>query len=180
MRMKTMQQLLSTFPRQGKIEWIGIRPARRETITIVNEVRVSPENGLEGDRYQGQSGTRQITLIQAEHLPVIASLAGREKITPEILRRNVVVSGINLLALRNKVVQIGNISIEVTGLCHPCSRMEEVLGEGGYNAVRSHGGITARILKLGSIRVGDSVWFDAEENDALTSSQFQPDLFKTS
>jgi MOSC domain-containing protein YiiM len=67
------------------------------------------------------------------------------------------VRGINLLALKNKTFSIGDAMFEMTGLCHPCSRMEEALGAGGYNAMRGHGGITARVLQEGLIRVGDAV-----------------------
>ena len=119
---------------------------------------MSPEEGLEGDRYQGRAGHRHLTLVQAEHLMVIARCMGREDVTPECLRRNLMVSGINLLALRDKVVAVGDVQIEVTGMCQPCSRMEYILGPGGYNAVRGHGGVTARVLTHGSIAIGDPVY----------------------
>lgn len=114
-------------------------------------------DGIVGDRYAGRDGRRAVTLIQAEHLPVIAALVGAETVAPEALRRNLMVSGINLLALRNRRFRIGDAILEGTGPCAPCSRMEETFGPGGYNAVRGHGGLTARVLEPGVIRVGDRV-----------------------
>jgi MOSC domain-containing protein YiiM len=115
------------------------------------------DEGLRGDRYRS-SGKRQVTLIQAEHLPVMASLLG-VPVEPEMLRRNLVVSGINLLALKGARFRIGEALLEGSGPCEPCSRMEAALGPGGYNTMRGHGGITARVIEGGWIRVGDAVAF---------------------
>lgn len=120
-------------------------------------VVVSPEAGIEGDRYSGRTKKRQVTLLQAEHLDVIASCLDLTSIDPEMLRRNVLVKGLNLLALKDKRFKVGDAELEYTGICHPCSRMEELLGPGGYNAVRGHGGITASVLTGGTIKVSDSV-----------------------
>jgi MOSC domain-containing protein YiiM len=96
-------------------------------------------------------------LIQHEHLPVIAQLARVDRVDPVALRRNLVISGINLLGLKNARLQVGDAILEITGLCHPCSRMEDAIGPGGYAAMRGHGGMTARILTGGALRVGDAV-----------------------
>ena len=152
-----MQSLLTTLPQVGRVEWIGLRPARREPMIDSKRIEVNTEQGIVGDRYSGRSGKRHLTLIQAEHLPVIASYVRRESLHPEIFRRNLLVSGLNLLALKKQYVLVGDAEIEVTGECHPCSYMEEVLGPGGYNAVRGHGGVTARIIKAGTINIGDEI-----------------------
>ena len=121
----------------------------------VTAVQPTTLGGLGGLTAGGLTpGKRQVTLIQAEHLPVIAALAGLETVAPEHLRRNVVVSGLALLALKDRRFRIGDVLLEGTGECHPCSRMEEAFGPGGYNAVRGHGGITARVLEGGLIEVG--------------------------
>lgn len=104
-------------------------------------------------------GKRAVTLIQAEHLPVIAALAGLDMVDPANLRRNIVVAGINLLALRKARIRVGTAVLEGTGPCAPCSRMEAVLGPGGYNAMRGHGGLTAAVIQPGQIRQGDAVSF---------------------
>ncbi len=151
-------ELRQQFPRQGRLEWIGLRTAHMQPMELVDQATALADHGLEGDRSViRSSGKRQVTLIQAEYLPVIANLSGQPNLQPEWLRRNLVISGINLNALKECRFYVGSILIEGTGLCHPCSRMEGVLGLGGYNAMRGHGGLTARILTSGSIRIGDPV-----------------------
>jgi len=157
--MKTIAELTRTFPRAGRVEWIGVRPARHAALTPLECVEALEATGLRGDRY-GSSGKRQVTLIQAEHLTVLSSLVGRT-VEPAQLRRNILVSGINLWALRGARFRVGGALLEGTGPCDPCSRMEEVLGPGGYNAMRGHGGITARVLQGGWIRLGDALEYDS-------------------
>ena len=148
---------MNTLPQQGIVEWIGLREKKREPINVVDSVKVTVEKGLFGDRYSGKLAKRQVTLIQAEHLTAIASMLNIPECPPERLRRNIVIRGINLLALKNKQFQIGSAILECTGLCHPCSRMEETFGSGGYNAVRGHGGITAQVVSDGVIQLDDKL-----------------------
>ncbi len=152
-----IEGLLNTLPQVGKVEWIGLRPARRATIAEVAQVTATCEAGLIGDRYSGSSGKRQVTIMQYEHLPAIAQFLGLPSCEPALLRRNIAVSGINLLALKGKHFVVGTVELEYTGLCHPCSFMEKTFGPGGYNALRGHGGITARVVKDGTIELQDSV-----------------------
>ena len=149
--------LLARFPRTGRLDWIGLRPARRAALETPAEAELAAPFGFVADRYAGRSGERAVTIVQAEHLPAIAALLGRETLDPAELRRNLVVSGINLLALKGRAFRVGEALLQHSGACHPCSRMEEALGPGGYNAVRGHGGITARVLEGGRVRVGDAV-----------------------
>jgi MOSC domain-containing protein YiiM len=165
-----LNELLSSVPRAGTVEWIGVRSARREPVVIVETVEARAGRGLTGDRFRGgASSKRQVTLVQAEHLPVVARFLCRDRVDPALLRRNIVVSGINLLALSGAQFAIGDALMEGTGPCHPCSRMEEIFGAGGYNAVRGHGGITARVIGGGLIRLGDAVTFKCR----LTNARFR-------
>jgi MOSC domain-containing protein YiiM len=148
---------MTRFPRAGEVRWIGLRPARDVPMREVDSAEAVAGRGLVGDRYGSGSGKRGITLIQAEHLPAIAALAGRDAVAPATLRRNLVVAGLPLIALKGRRFRIGEVLCEGIGPCDPCSRMEEALGPGGYNAMRGHGGLCARILEGGTLRVGDAV-----------------------
>ncbi len=167
-----LRELTGRHLATGRIEAIVLRPRRGEPARAVSAAQAIPGRGLEGDRRALRAATsahaaatkREVTLIQAEHLPLIAAWLERVDLDPLLLRRNLVVSGLNLLAMRSPFAdrplawRIGeSVRIEVTGPCEPCSKMEAALGPGGYNAMRGHGGMTARLLDGGTIRVGDRV-----------------------
>ena len=160
--MKTIRDL-NTPPAhiQGRIEAIVVRGAPRDPARHVEQTLALAGIGLADDRLgrrgEAELSTRQVTLIQQEHLAVIAALARSGPIDPAGLRRNLVVSGINLLSLKNATLRVGEALIQIVGPCQPCSRMEEVIGPGGYAAMRGHGGMTARILEGGLIGVGSPV-----------------------
>ncbi len=148
-------ELMKRFSGPGRVEWIGVRLERHGQMKSLQNSPIEV-TGLKDDR-RSTPGKRAVTLIQFEHLPVIAALSQMHEVPPELLRRNIVVSGINLLALRTTVFLLGNVVLQGSGLCAPCSRMEAALGEGGYTAMRGHGGITASVVIPGQVAVGDTV-----------------------
>lgn len=168
-----LRALTLQFPHAGKVEAIYLRPGRRQPVLSVAQAQAVTGIGLQGD-HKAQSASdqpggskRQVTLIQAEHLPLIAAWSGRATVDPALLRRNLVISGLNLVAARSPLarhplrLRIGvSVVLLLTGPCDPCSKMEAALGPGGYNAMRGHGGMTAQVEAGGPIAIGDRVWID--------------------
>jgi MOSC domain-containing protein YiiM len=146
--MQTIGELLHTVPQVGRLEWIEVSPKSRAPIELLTTVTATAGKGLDADCHaKGRPSKRQVTLIQHEHLLVIASISGRRDLTPQMLRRN----------FAERRFWVGGVLLEGTGPCAPCSRMEEALEPCGYNAMRGHGGITARVLQAGVVYVGDVV-----------------------
>lgn len=152
--MADLREMIERVARPGRVTWIGLRPERRAEIRSVDRVRVGFD-GLEGDR--AGAGKRAVTLVQAEHLGAIGSYLGRGPVRPEDLRRNIVVAGLNLASMKGRLLRVGTAVVEVTVVCAPCSRMQEVFGPGGYAAVRGHGGWCARVVSEGGVALGDEV-----------------------
>ncbi|CAN5270201.1 MOSC domain-containing protein [soil metagenome] len=164
--MQDLRTLTRQFAREGRLEAIYLRPARGVAALSVGSAQALVQRGLDGDRSAAVVSKlpkrRQVTLIQAEHLPLIARWIGIDEVDPAICRRNLVVSGLNLLAARSLfadqpvVLRIGpQVVLRITGPCEPCSKMEAALGPGAYNAMRGHGGLTATVEVGGPLAVGD-------------------------
>jgi MOSC domain-containing protein YiiM len=173
--MPSLKELMRAPMNPGRLVWIGLRPGHREPLRSVQEAEIVYGGGLLGDHYPGKGdGKRAVTLIQAEHLPAVAAILGLGSIDPLQTRRNLVVSGLNLLALKGRTFAIGEARLEMTGDCAPCSRMNENLAPGGFQAMRGHGGITARVLRGGVIRVGDAVIVETLDADSTAEPAVRP------
>ena len=160
--MRAQQRLFGRYAEKikpGHLSWIGVRPERKANMLELSEVQAVKDLGLEGDHRCSKTpgSARQVTIISEEYIDQISHFTGLDVIHPSLLRRNLVVKGINLTALRHQQFTIGEALFEATALCHPCSRMEQALGDGGVVAMLGHGGLCVKILKSGKIRIGDSV-----------------------
>lgn len=171
-----LRSLAARFRGEGRIQAIVLRPAARAPAQLASQAQAVPGRGLLGDRRAQRTRSdeagrrRELTLFQFEHLPVLGQWCGMPSVDVTRLRRNLVVSGLNLVSMRfpfpnaRLVWRIGDEAcIELTGSCDPCSHMERELGSGGYNAMRGHGGMTALIVQGVWIRVGDRVVLDRIE-----------------
>ena len=154
---KLFERYADTVP-TGRVEWIGVRPKRFEPLTSLDNAMAVEGRGLEGDHRMSKTpgSGRQVTIISREFIQQIEASVGRA-IDPAELRRNIVVSGVNLNALRYQRVQIGEAIVEVGALCDPCERMEKTLGPGGFVSMMGYGGYCCKIVQSGRVDIGSAV-----------------------
>lgn len=143
----------------GTLQWIGLRSERRGEVVVVEQAEAVAGLGLVGDHRMKKTpgSARQVTLISREYIQQICQHTGHASIDPRLLRRNLVISGMNLNLLRYQRLQIGEVILETNALCHPCSRMDEALGAGGTAAMFGYGGLCAKVIQGGVMRAGDKV-----------------------
>jgi MOSC domain-containing protein YiiM len=173
-----LRELTRQFSVAGRVEAIILRPQRNAPARSVASAVALADRGLDGDRSAagtrtaGSTSKRQVTLFQFEHLPLVAKWSARDAVDPKELRRNLVISGINLISTRSPFsdqplrLHVGaEVVLLITGPCDPCSKMEAVLGPGAYNALRGHGGMTSRVLEGGLVQIGDTVRMASGDSD---------------
>lgn len=143
----------------GKLEWVGLRSERRGEVVVVDQAEAVVDLGLMGDHRMKKTpgSARQVTVISSEYIQQICQHTGHESIDPRLLRRNLVISGMNMNLLRYQRLQIGEVILETNALCHPCSRMDEALGAGGTAAMFGYGGLCAKVIQGGLMCLGDPV-----------------------
>ncbi|MGK0440968.1 MAG: MOSC domain-containing protein YiiM [Pseudohongiellaceae bacterium] len=168
--MNSQQRLFTRYAQTlqpGILCWIGLRPKHKEAMQSVTECMALQYLGLEGDHRSTKTpGTgRQVTLISKEFIQQISHFSQTPDLNPSLLRRNLVVEGINLNAIRYQQFSIGDALFEAGALCHPCSQMETALGRGGVAAMLGHGGLCCKILKSGTIKIGDKLTIIAPQTE---------------
>lgn len=139
----------------------------------VPEARAVPGRGLEGDRYfhgsgfysgKASHGGREVTLIEVESVEAldrgVVNADGQAlgiKLSPAETRRNIATSGVPLNHLADQEFWVGEVLLRGTRLCEPCRHLEDLTQKGVLGGLVHRGGLRARILTEGTIRVGDVI-----------------------
>ena len=147
----------------GVVEEIYITPEGSAAMQRVEEVRTIEGCGIEGDRYCEGTGfwmpygdVCEVTLIESEDLDYIQNELGISVNNGEH-RRNVVTSGIRLGDLRRKRFRIGEAVLEYDRPRPPCKHVQDLSEPGMTRALKGRGGICARVVEAGRIRVRDVI-----------------------
>ncbi len=143
----------------SKVFKIGITENNNKKVQDVNSIELVANKGIVGDRYfkDFSDPLSQLTLIESENIDYYNNKYN-SNIDYLDFRRNIITKGIKLNDLVNKKILIGNVEIEVIDLCRPCRFLQDKLEK--KNIIKEflrRGGLRCRILRSGSVRVGDLI-----------------------
>jgi MOSC domain-containing protein YiiM len=145
----------------GRVTDIFLAAAHGAPTEARDAVTAVAGRGLEGDRNfyahgDGHDPADEITLIAAEGLARARADHGLE-LAPGEHRRQVVVEGVDLLALLGATVRVGEIDVEVIADNPGCRYLQDLTGKPMLRGLRRNGGVRGRIVTGGRVRVGDPV-----------------------
>ncbi|MCJ8301899.1 MOSC domain-containing protein [Shewanella sp.] len=136
---------------------IGFKPIKQQPMTLVTKASVTCSHGVEQDFF-GRPGKRQVTVMSKEQWHTVC--AELNAMLPWTTRRaNLLVEGLSFTPAHvGKILQIGELKLEITGETDPCKKME-IAHAGLEAALRPdwRGGVTCRVLNDAVINAGDSV-----------------------
>ncbi len=135
---------------QGKVVSLQVNVGHRKPLEPRERVTVA-EGGLEGDRHRNVRSMRQVLLMEKE---ILDSLS----LSPGTIRENVTIEGLAIHGLQpGEFVRLGeDVVLEVTGLCEPCSRMDEIR-PGLQETLDQRRGVLTRVVEGGEVGLGDGV-----------------------
>jgi MOSC domain-containing protein YiiM len=129
--------------------------AGEHPLVEVQEVECVAGKGLFGDRFFDfkDNYKGQITFFAREVFDDVCGQVGVTGISPGVTRRNVITSGVDLNSLIGKTFEVQGVQFEGVCECSPCYWMNGAIGPGAEAALHGRGGLRARILTDGVLRV---------------------------
>ncbi|MGB8474645.1 MAG: MOSC domain-containing protein [Candidatus Acidiferrum sp.] len=125
-------------------------PRRGAPMEELPEAEAVQDLGFEGCAHGRPGGKRQVLLVDRETLNAL-------ELAPGIIRENITTEGLNVNGLKEgESLRIGEVLLEVTMVCTPCSQMDE-LRQGLRKEIRGRRGMLCRIVRGGKIRQGDAI-----------------------
>ncbi len=150
----------------GRVASLHLHPEKSGGgMTTVDVIEVVVQKGIEGNgRYfgrinakTGQPGKRQVSLMEREQIAEHAAALDLSGIPPGVVRSNIETSGIDLISLLGRQVQVGNALLIFYEARTPCEKMDRICQ--GLRALMEDRkqGVLAQVVRGGSIRVGDAI-----------------------
>jgi MOSC domain-containing protein YiiM len=150
----------------GEVVAIHVAAAKGELMQALASVELVAGRGVAGDRYAEQrgfysqrpaaDGGREVTLFEAEVLEALAREFDIELGAHEH-RRNVTTRGVRLDDLIGQQFRIGSAMCQGVRPCTPCEYLQGLVGKPVLTPLLDRGGLRARVLESGAIRVGDPI-----------------------
>ena len=123
-------------------------------------VILEKNKGLAGDRFEFSK--YPITFLSLEVVQDLCENLDIE-LNLQVFRRNIIISGVHLNSLIGKRFKIADIQFEGIAHCAPCTWMNAVMKKGAYIQMRGRGGLRAKVIKGGELKLGQSIFLSEEE-----------------
>ena len=167
------------WPAVASVKAIHIAPSAGAAMQPLGSVQAVPDKGLTNDRYADgvgfysgrptDPGAREVTLFESETLDWLSSDCGIAFSAAEH-RRNLTTHGVRLGSLLGQRFRVGEVLLEGVRDCPPCDHLEQLTGKLVLQPLVSRGGLRARVVEGGTIRVGDAIALEAAASAPASSA----------
>jgi hypothetical protein len=129
-------------------------PGEHPTVEL-KEVECVAGQGLYGDRFFGfkENYKGQVTFIAAEVFADVCRQLAVDGKSAGATRRNIVTRGVDLNTLIGREFEVQGVRFAGVAECTPCHWMNDAIAPGAEAALHGRGGLRARILTDGWLRV---------------------------
>ena len=131
------------------------QPSGKAPVEELTEAEVVAGKGIVGDRFFGwkEDYKGQVTFFSREVHEDLCARLGVSDRSAAVFRRNFLVSGVDLNALVGREFEVQGVRFAGVCECSPCYWMDEAFGPGAEAALKGRGGLRARVLTSGRVRV---------------------------
>jgi MOSC domain-containing protein YiiM len=150
----------------GKVASLHLHPQEPgAALTAVQYINLVEGKGIQGNpryfgrvsRTSGKPSRRQVTLIEREQIAEHAVTLGLESIPPGAVRSNIETSGIDLISLIGREVQIGDAVLLFYAPRDPCEKMDAICQGLREQMMNNRQGVLAEVVRGGRVQVGDQI-----------------------
>jgi len=141
----------------ARIVSIQLCLGHREPMKPVRSANLIEGLGIEGDKHASAASKRQVLLADKEALDAVGVLPGT-------IKENVTVEGVDVMQLAaGSRVRLGRSAVlEITAVCEPCFRMDEIR-DGLKQELEGRRGMVSHVVRGGPINVGDAITIERSE-----------------